>query len=105
MHATEIAWLKSQSTYTGVYARGGPCATDASTDLSSYLDRTDTDVRGVKRAGAPEGSGAAQTPTSASLSRRRATAKAGAQQPHRQGRAQKRPHRRIDPARRPLFVA
>lgn len=38
----------SQSTYTGVYARGGPTNTMVPKDLSSYLDRSEADVRGVK---------------------------------------------------------
>lgn len=38
-----------QSTYTGVYARGGPTNIEASVDLSSYLDRSEADVRGVKK--------------------------------------------------------
>lgn len=38
-----------QSTYTGVYARGGPTNIEASVDLSSYLDRSKADVRGVKK--------------------------------------------------------
>ena len=37
-----------QSTYTGVYAQGGPTNVDRSPDLSNLLDRSSADVRGVK---------------------------------------------------------
>ncbi|GFH20957.1 uncharacterized protein HaLaN_18166, partial [Haematococcus lacustris] len=40
-----------KSTYTGVYAKGGPKAVDApKNDLAVLLDRSDADVRGVKLA-------------------------------------------------------
>ena len=38
-----------QSTYTGVYARGGPTNVDPSKDLSALLDRSPADVRGIKK--------------------------------------------------------
>mmetsp|Transcript_10819 Transcript_10819/g.15126 ORF Transcript_10819/g.15126 Transcript_10819/m.15126 type:complete len:149 (+) Transcript_10819:79-525(+) len=38
-----------KSTYTGVYAKGGPTNVDGSKDLSGVLDRTEADVRGVKK--------------------------------------------------------
>lgn len=38
-----------QTTYTGVYARGGPTNVEQSQELSAYLDRSSADVRGVKR--------------------------------------------------------
>jgi hypothetical protein len=38
-----------QSTYTGVYARGGPTNVDPSRDLSAILDRSPADLRGVKK--------------------------------------------------------
>ncbi len=37
-----------QSTYTGVYANGGPTNVDGSGDLSELCDRTPADARGVK---------------------------------------------------------
>lgn len=40
-------WLV-QSTYTGVYARGGPTNVEPSKDLSSLLDRSPADIRGNK---------------------------------------------------------
>ena len=48
--------MSMQSTYTGVYSRGGPTNVDPSKDLSSLLDRSDADVRGVKKRGS-SGSG------------------------------------------------
>jgi len=36
------------STYTGVYAQGGPTTVDEDTSLNNLLDRSDADVRGVK---------------------------------------------------------
>ena len=41
--------LDTQSTYTGVYAKGGPTNVDASGQLSDLLDRSPTDVRGIKK--------------------------------------------------------
>lgn len=42
--------LPMQSTYTGVYAKGGPKAVDPpKNDLSTFLDRSEADVRGVKK--------------------------------------------------------
>jgi hypothetical protein len=38
-----------QSTYTGVYARGGPTNVDGKGDLSELCDRTPADARGVKK--------------------------------------------------------
>merc|ERR1712079_459030 len=40
------------STYTGVYAQGGPTTVDEDTSLNNLLDRSDADVRGVKTGGA-----------------------------------------------------
>lgn len=36
-----------QSTYTGVYANGGPTNVDGKGDLSELCDRSDANVRGV----------------------------------------------------------
>ena len=36
-----------QSTYTGVYANGGPTNVDGKADLSELCDRSDANVRGV----------------------------------------------------------
>ncbi|MEW5300206.1 MAG: hypothetical protein WDW38_003045 [Sanguina aurantia] len=38
-----------KSTWTGVYANGGPSTVDPSKDLSVHLDRSQSDIRGVKR--------------------------------------------------------
>ena len=38
-----------QSTYTGVYANGGPTNVDGNGDLSELCDRTPADARGVKK--------------------------------------------------------
>ena len=43
------AGLTTQSTYTGVYAKGGPTNVDASGQLSDLLDRSPADVRGIKK--------------------------------------------------------
>ena len=51
-----------QSTYTGVYSRGGPTNVDPSKELSSLLDRSDADVRGVKKR-ISSGSGDSSVPT------------------------------------------
>lgn len=48
------AVLCLQSTYTGVYARGGPKAMDTQITLSYLMDRTPYDVRGVKIAPPPK---------------------------------------------------
>ena len=45
----ETSWCWLQSTYTGVHAHGGPTTVDPSKDLSALLDRSESDVRGVKR--------------------------------------------------------
>ena len=42
-----------QSTYTGVYARGGPSCIEEDRSLSSLLDRSPADIRGVKYSGSP----------------------------------------------------
>lgn len=42
-----------QSTYTGVYARGGPSSVEPSNELSALLDRSPADIRGVKYTGSP----------------------------------------------------
>ena len=39
--------LLMQSTYTGVYANGGPTNFDGNKDLSSLADRSAADVRGI----------------------------------------------------------
>lgn len=38
-----------QSTYTGVYKKGGPSTVEPSKDLSALLDRSPADVRGIKK--------------------------------------------------------
>ena len=52
---TKAGYVKlfdDKSTYTGVYARGGPSVVDAGktkiSDISQVCDRTKADVRGVK---------------------------------------------------------
>lgn len=45
----ESAGARVQSTYTGVYAKGGPTNVDASGQLSDLLDRSPADVRGIKK--------------------------------------------------------
>lgn len=50
-NATRAEYVKfhdDKSTYTGVYAKGGPTNVDRSRDLSGLCDRTPADVRGVK---------------------------------------------------------
>ena len=37
----------AQSTYTGVWKRGGPSTNDGKRDLSALLDRSPADVRGL----------------------------------------------------------
>jgi len=52
-HATKAEAVRlhdDKSTYTGVYKKGGPKAIDDSHDLSTLLDRSEADVRGVKKA-------------------------------------------------------
>ncbi|KAK9821282.1 hypothetical protein WJX74_008620 [Apatococcus lobatus] len=44
-----VKFHDDKTTYTGVYARGGPTNVEQSQDLSAYLDRSSADVRGVKR--------------------------------------------------------
>lgn len=39
----------AQSTYTGVYKKGGPSTVEPSKDLSALLDRSPADVRGIKK--------------------------------------------------------
>lgn len=45
--AEPVRFHDDQSTYTGVYARGGPTNVDGNKDLSSLCDRTPADNRGV----------------------------------------------------------
>ena len=50
--ADKVKFHDDKSLYTGVYAQGGPTnvgGTGAANDLSSLLDRSDADVRGVKK--------------------------------------------------------
>jgi len=50
-HATKADYVKfhdDKSTYTGVYAKGGPTNVDHKITLSNLLDRSDADARGVK---------------------------------------------------------
>ena len=44
-----VKFHDDKSTYTGVYAKGGPTNVDGGKDLSGLLDRSDADVRGVKK--------------------------------------------------------
>lgn len=57
-HATRPDTVRlhdDKSTYTGVYAKGGPKAVDPpKNDLSSLLDRSQADVRGVKKVTPPK---------------------------------------------------
>jgi len=46
--ANYVKFHDDKSTYTGVYARGGPSAIEASKGLAAYADRSAADVRGVK---------------------------------------------------------
>lgn len=66
--ATRADYVKfhdDKSTYTGVYARGGPTAIEESKGLATLVDRRATaDVRGVKLSGSHE-SPAPRTPPSA----------------------------------------
>jgi len=52
-----VKFHDDKSTYTGVYSRGGPTNVDPSKDLSSLLDRSEADVRGVKKRGSSTGGG------------------------------------------------
>ena len=51
--ADYVKFHDDKSTYTGVYARGGPTTVDAGrgkiSDISQLCDRTGADVRGVKK--------------------------------------------------------
>ncbi|KAK9838481.1 hypothetical protein WJX81_002091 [Elliptochloris bilobata] len=47
--ADYVKFHDDKSTYTGVYARGGPTNVDPSKDLSALLDRSPADVRGIKK--------------------------------------------------------
>ncbi|BDA43246.1 probable tubulin polymerization-promoting protein at N-terminal half [Coccomyxa sp. Obi] len=50
--ATKADFVKfhdDKSTYTGVYAKGGPTNVDGNGDLSGLCDRTPADARGVKK--------------------------------------------------------
>ena len=52
--ADYVKFHDDKSTYTGVYARGGPTTVDAGrgglvSDISQICDRTKADVRGVKK--------------------------------------------------------
>ena len=50
--AEKVKFHDDKSLYTGVYAQGGPTnvgGTGAANDLSSLLDRSDADVRGIKK--------------------------------------------------------
>ncbi|KAK9810553.1 hypothetical protein WJX73_000223 [Symbiochloris irregularis] len=52
VNSTKASYIKfhdDKSTYTGVHAHGGPTTVDPSKDLSALLDRSESDVRGVKR--------------------------------------------------------
>jgi hypothetical protein len=46
-----VKFHDDKSTYTGVYAKGGPTNVDKQNvkDISGLVDRTDADVRGVKK--------------------------------------------------------
>eukprot|EP00891_Asterochloris_glomerata_P001381 jgi/Astpho2/1381/Aster-x1007 len=49
-NATQADYVKfhdDKSTFTGVYARGGPTNVDGGADLSDLCDRSDANVRGV----------------------------------------------------------
>lgn len=56
-HGTKADYVKfhdDKSTYTGVYAKGGPSTVDVGgtgkiSDISQLCDRTSADVRGVKK--------------------------------------------------------
>jgi hypothetical protein len=48
-----VKFHDDKSLYTGVYAQGGPSTVDAGngqiSDISQLCDRTDADVRGIKK--------------------------------------------------------
>ena len=44
-----VKWHDDKSTYTGVYAKGGPTNVDHKITLSNLADRSVADARGVKR--------------------------------------------------------
>lgn len=51
-NATQAEFVKfhdDKSTYTGVYAKGGPTNVDGKISLSNLCDRSAADVRGVKK--------------------------------------------------------
>ena len=51
-NATKSDFVKfhdDKSTYTGVYARGGPTNVDNVITLSNLLDRSEADARGIKK--------------------------------------------------------
>ncbi len=49
----KVKWHDDKSSYTGVYAKGGPSTNDIGktviSDISQLCDRTNADVRGVKK--------------------------------------------------------
>ena len=49
----KVKWHDDKATYTGVYARGGPSTLDSGKtmirDISELCDRSEADVRGVKK--------------------------------------------------------
>jgi hypothetical protein len=47
--ADYVKFHDDKSLYTGVYANGGPTNVDGAKDLSGLCDRTDSDVRGIKK--------------------------------------------------------
>ena len=51
--AEKVKWHDDKSTYTGVYAKGGPSNVDIGktviTDIMQLCDRSEADVRGVKK--------------------------------------------------------
>ena len=46
-HTSFMHFVLLQSTYTGVYANGGPTNVNGKADLSELCDRSDANVRGV----------------------------------------------------------
>ena len=49
--ADKVKFHDDKSLYTGVYAQGGPSNVDSNniSDISQLCDRTDADVRGIKK--------------------------------------------------------
>lgn len=51
--ADAVKYHDDKSLYTGVYAQGGPSTVDAGngmiSDISQLVDRSDADVRGIKK--------------------------------------------------------